>query len=187
MRKHLTYANIMATLAFLVAVAGGTAYAADTIGSSDVIDESLLSQDIKNGEIGSVDLKNNATSSADVRNEALTGADIADQSGVDTCPDGTTRILDQLCVVAGPVTHVTWAAALTACGGGLRLPTLGEAVALYHFDIPGVQRSESIWTDQPDNYGQPGGGAYRVSYPGTFELWPSALTARTVCVTTPTN
>jgi hypothetical protein len=187
-RRKLTFANVCSFLALVIALGTGGAYAANTIGSGDVIDESLLSQDIKNGEIGSVDLKNNATGSADVRNETLTGADIADQSGVDSCPDGTARILDQLCVVAGPMTQVTWAAAVSACSGGKRLPTLGEAVALYTLhNIPGVSNSEAIWTDQQDDYGESGGGAYRVSFGGSFELWPSALTARTVCVTTPTN
>ena len=35
-------------LALFLVIAGGTAYAANTIGSSDVIDESLLSADLKN-------------------------------------------------------------------------------------------------------------------------------------------
>ena len=38
LRPHLTYANVMATLLAIGALTGGTAYAADTIGSSDIID-----------------------------------------------------------------------------------------------------------------------------------------------------
>ena len=38
-------------LALFLVIAGGTAYAANTIGSADVIDESLLSQDIKNNTL----------------------------------------------------------------------------------------------------------------------------------------
>jgi hypothetical protein len=38
-------------LALFCVLAGGTAYAANTIGSADVIDESLLSQDIKNNTL----------------------------------------------------------------------------------------------------------------------------------------
>ena len=37
LRSRLTYADVMATLAFFIAVAGGTAYAANTIGSADII------------------------------------------------------------------------------------------------------------------------------------------------------
>ncbi len=49
LRPHLTYANVMSTLALLVAVAGGgAAYAAATVGSRDVINNSLKSIDIRN-------------------------------------------------------------------------------------------------------------------------------------------
>jgi hypothetical protein len=103
----------------------GTAYAANTIGSSDVIDESLLSQDIKNNELGSADVKNNADQSPDVRAESLTGADIADQSGVDTCV--STIRLGQLCVRAENADR-TWTQALNHCANlDLRLPSLTEA------------------------------------------------------------
>jgi hypothetical protein len=56
LRARLTYGNVIATLALFLVLSGGIVYAADTIGSSDVIDESLLSQDIKNGEIQTQDL-----------------------------------------------------------------------------------------------------------------------------------
>ncbi len=55
-------------LALFLVIAGGTAYAANTIGSSDVIDNSLLSADLKN---------NQAVKSADVANGKLADEDIA--------------------------------------------------------------------------------------------------------------
>ena len=48
--------DVMAAIACFGVLAGGTAYAANTIGSADVIDESLLSQDIKNGEVKNSDI-----------------------------------------------------------------------------------------------------------------------------------
>jgi hypothetical protein len=69
-------AQWMGALALALVIGGGTAYAANTIGSSDVIDESLQSVDVKNGEIGSQDLKNNATQGVDVRDGSLTGKDV---------------------------------------------------------------------------------------------------------------
>ena len=64
-------AQWMGALALVLVLAGGTAYAANTVGSADVIDNSL----------GSVDLRNNAAvQSADVRNDTLTGADIVEGS-----------------------------------------------------------------------------------------------------------
>ena len=38
-------------LALFLVIAGGTAYAANTIGSADVIDESLRSQDLRNDNV----------------------------------------------------------------------------------------------------------------------------------------
>ena len=67
MRNRLTYANVTATLALVIAVAGGTAYAADTVFSSDIVD----------GEVKSVDIGNSQVVSADVRNGVLNDEDIA--------------------------------------------------------------------------------------------------------------
>jgi hypothetical protein len=57
----------MATIAVFGVLGGGAAYAANTIGSDDVINNSLLSADLKN---------NAAVQSADVRNNTLTGDDV---------------------------------------------------------------------------------------------------------------
>ena len=62
-RPHSIY-DVMALIACVGVIAGGTAYAANTIGSSDVIDESLLSQDIKNGEVKASELAGAAVSNS---------------------------------------------------------------------------------------------------------------------------
>jgi hypothetical protein len=58
MRKHLTYANVMVTLLAFIVLAGGAAYAANTIGSTDIINGQVKSVDIGNGQVQSVDVKN---------------------------------------------------------------------------------------------------------------------------------
>ena len=73
----------MGALALFLVLGGGTAYAANTVGSSDIIDESILSQDLKNGEVKSVDIGNNQVTSTDVRDDTLSNGglgsvDIAD-------------------------------------------------------------------------------------------------------------
>ena len=67
----------------MIAVAGGTAYAANTVFSSDIVNGQVKSADIGTGQVQSID----------VGADALTGADIADKSGVDTRPI-TVRIGD---------------------------------------------------------------------------------------------
>ena len=77
MRKHLTYANVMATLAVFIAL-GGTAYAVNTVGSADVINESLLSQDIKNGEVKVADVGQAAVATDELANGQVKATDIGD-------------------------------------------------------------------------------------------------------------
>ena len=79
-RSHWTYANVMSTLAVVLVIGGGAAYAANTVGSADIIDESILSQDIKNGQLGTGDLAGNAVRTAKVLDESLTGHDIQDDT-----------------------------------------------------------------------------------------------------------
>lgn len=70
-RKHLNYANVVATLALFGVIAGGGAYAASKIGSSE----------IRNGSIRSADLKNRkAVRGVDVKPDALTGRQINERS-----------------------------------------------------------------------------------------------------------
>jgi hypothetical protein len=69
-RSHLTYANVAATLALVIAVVGGTAYAANTVFSTDIV----------NGEVKSVDIGTGQVQSVDVKNEGLSGSDIAEST-----------------------------------------------------------------------------------------------------------
>ena len=70
-------ANVVAYLALFIALGGTGAYAANTIGSADVIDESLLSQDIKNAEVKTSELANNAVT----RDKLASGAVINGKIG----------------------------------------------------------------------------------------------------------
>jgi len=83
-RHRLTFANVCSALALFVAVAGGTAYAANTIGSSDVINESLRSEDIKNGEVKTSDLANNAVDTNKILDGGVKAADLGANSVVTT-------------------------------------------------------------------------------------------------------
>ena len=101
-RSHV-HSNVVGYVALFVALGGTGAYAANTIGSEDVIDDSLQSQDIKNLTIGTNDLainsvfgsriRDQAILSSHVVDDALTGADIAEYlpmsgGGLTAAPDG---------------------------------------------------------------------------------------------------
>ena len=97
-RPRLTYANITSTLALFIALGTGTAYAAATIGSAQVINESLTGADVKNGSLTGYDVADNRIGtadvvglrSADVLDNTLRGVDVLDNSlsGADIA-DGT--------------------------------------------------------------------------------------------------
>jgi len=67
--------NAVAWLALFVAL-GGSAYAANTVGSADIIDESILSADIKNGEVKTDDVLNNAITSVDIATGGVANSDL---------------------------------------------------------------------------------------------------------------
>ena len=74
----LTFSNVCSVLALTIALGTGTAYAANTVGSDDIIDESIQSVDIKNGEVSSNDLKNGNVKVADLGADAVPTAKILD-------------------------------------------------------------------------------------------------------------
>ena len=69
-RSRLTYANVVATLALVIAVAGGTAYAANTVLSGDIVDNQVYSADVRNdglsgGGLAAQDLQAGAVGTSD--------------------------------------------------------------------------------------------------------------------------
>jgi hypothetical protein len=81
-RRHLSFANVVSVIALFVAL-GGVAYAANTIGSPDVIDNSLQSVDLKdNAAVKSVDVRDDTLAggglrSQDIANGSIGSADLA--------------------------------------------------------------------------------------------------------------
>lgn len=74
-RTRLTYANVMATLAMFMAL-GGVAFAAATVGSQQIINNSILSRDVKNGTLTGSDVATGSITGAQVASDSLTGSDI---------------------------------------------------------------------------------------------------------------
>jgi hypothetical protein len=81
--RRPSHGTVIAYMALFVAL-GGTAYAVNTVGSTDIIDGQVKSVDIGNGEVGSADVKDNSINTFDVHSligedvidDTLTGADI---------------------------------------------------------------------------------------------------------------
>jgi hypothetical protein len=82
-------------LALFLVLTGGVAYAANTVFSTDIVDNQVRSVDVRDdtlaggglaaadlraGSVGTDEIANGAVRSPDVRNEALTGADVDESS-----------------------------------------------------------------------------------------------------------
>jgi hypothetical protein len=75
----------MGAAALFLVLASGTAYAANTVFTTDIVDGQVKSVDIGNGEVRADDISQGAVTGDEVRNDALAGADVAGNSlkGVD--------------------------------------------------------------------------------------------------------
>ncbi len=67
--------DVMAAIACFGVLAGGTAYAADTIGSSDIIDNEIRTADVRNdtlsgGGLGSIDIANGEMTTNEIRDDS---------------------------------------------------------------------------------------------------------------------
>lgn len=84
MKRHLTYANVTSTLALVLALGAGGAYAVDRIGSRDVRNNSLRSDDLKNRvAVKSKDVKKNALTGKEIRESTLDASGFASVSGTE--------------------------------------------------------------------------------------------------------
>ena len=69
--ERLTYANVTSTLALVLVIGGGGAYAAGFIDSGDIVNNSIESRDLENRE---------AVKARDVRKNGLTGKEIKEKT-----------------------------------------------------------------------------------------------------------
>jgi hypothetical protein len=80
MRRKLTYANVMATLAVFVAL-GGASYAAlklpkNSVGTKQLKKNAVTTKKIKSSSVNGAKVKNASLSGADIRDGSLTGSDV---------------------------------------------------------------------------------------------------------------
>jgi hypothetical protein len=76
LRPRLTYANVMSTLAVVLALGGTTAFAASKIGSGQLKSGAVKSGKIAAGAVTTAKIENGAVTGAKVKDGSLTGADI---------------------------------------------------------------------------------------------------------------
>src|SRR5690349_16210503 len=72
LRPRLTYANVVATLALVLAVGGGTVYAAMKLGKNEVKSKNIAKGAVKNSDLGK-----NAVTSPKVKDGTISADDLA--------------------------------------------------------------------------------------------------------------
>jgi hypothetical protein len=134
LRQHLTYANVMATLAVFIAL-GGSSYAALRISGKSIEKRSIPAKKLKRNSLTGKEIRES-------RLNRVPWAKNADQvdgfSAAELrirCPDDTFPIAD-VCVERAPRPATPYGSAVLQClsvgtpaGPGRRLPTHGELLA----------------------------------------------------------
>ena len=88
-RKRLTYANVMSSIAVFLMLGGATAIAAKKIGKNQIKANAITTGKIKKNAVTTAKLKKNAVTTAKIRNEAVTG-DKINEGTLGTVPSATT-------------------------------------------------------------------------------------------------
>ena len=79
-RKRLTYANVMSSIAVFLVLGGGAAYAAKKISSHDLRGGSVTTAKIKRNAVTRSKIKANAISTAKIASDAVTNGKLSDGS-----------------------------------------------------------------------------------------------------------
>ncbi len=115
-RARLTYANVMSTLAAFAALATGGAWAAATIGTSDIKDGAVTARKLHADAVVRSKIADGAVNGAKVADDSLGGTDI-NEAGLD--PSVLQRRISQSCASGHAIRAVAATGAVTcqAVGG----------------------------------------------------------------------
>lgn len=88
-RKRITYANVMSSIAVFLVLGGATAFAAKKIGSNQIKGNAITTGKIKKEAVTSTKIKKNAITTAKIKNGAVSGAKV-NVSTLGTVPSAST-------------------------------------------------------------------------------------------------
>ena len=135
MRKHLTYANVMATIAVFIAL-GGSSYAAITITGRDVKNGSLTSRDLKRNTLGGTRIQESRLGTVPKAKAAGRVGSYTATRLLVRCPAGTLPLAGT-CVERAARAAQSYTQAVAACAAvnkpktaGRRLPSINELLPL---------------------------------------------------------
>jgi hypothetical protein len=118
--RGTTFANVCSCLALAIALGTGTAYAANTVSSRDIVNGQVKSADIGANQVGSPKLKTGAVTTTDIAAGAVDGSKVL--GGSLTGASFATDAVDGSKVAADSLTTADLAGA-DVNGGGINVPT----------------------------------------------------------------
>jgi hypothetical protein len=141
MFTRTTYANVTATLALVIAVGSGGAYAAslakNAVGSKQIKNGAIKAVDVKPGSLNGAQVQDGSITGADLEPGSLTGAQVQDGSITGADVDEST-----LSLPAAPVTARVFEGPLTF-NGTLTLQFATQASITYTVPAAGFARIEA--------------------------------------------
>jgi hypothetical protein len=153
-RQHLSYANVVATLALFIAL-GGSSYAVSRISGSQLENNSVAGKKLKRNTLGGKRIKESRLGTVpSARNAGRVGGLTAEQLLV-RCPDGTLGVAD-VCIETQSRAPTFYTGARGQCGSadgpprpGRRVPTYGELAQALTFDqiqlAPGGELTSEVY------------------------------------------
>jgi hypothetical protein len=131
LRRHFTYANVMATLAVFIAL-GGSSYAALSLTGRDIKDRSLTQRELKRNTLGGTRIKESRLGKVRRARNADRLNGLSASRFLLRCPRDTMPVSD-VCVETAPRDPAPYEIAAVACEGvdrrttpGRRLPSHDE-------------------------------------------------------------
>lgn len=94
-RRGLTFSNVCSFLALVIALSAGTAYAANTVRSSDIVDGQVKNADIGANAVSTGKIHDGAVTKSDIRAGAVDGTKILDGAvGASDVANGSLTLSD---------------------------------------------------------------------------------------------
>jgi hypothetical protein len=152
LRKRLTYANVMSTLAVFIAL-GGSSYAAFTINGATIQNRSIAGKKLRHNTLTGVQIKESQLARVPraKRADSLDGVTAAELKI--RCPSDTFPVAD-VCVERNARPPAAYGSAVSTCmlvgtpaGPGRRLPTHGELLAAFSAvdPAPGGELTSNVY------------------------------------------
>jgi hypothetical protein len=136
LRSRLTYANVVSTFALVLAVGGGTAYAATRIDTKNIRYHAVTGSKVATNAVTASKVKNSALSGADLRDNSVTGADIrtgtlqASDFAAGQLPSGESAApIFAVVNAAGTVTNSRHVTTMSSTDAGVYIATLDRDVS----------------------------------------------------------